>query len=140
MGNADGPVNGEEFVEPVHDALTMGWQRLRQWHQADQERVTLAQSLDPAVQAWVQRRRSPEFLWHQNPRLPLLVQVLKSQDCWLNRRESRFVRFSQMRSRGRNLFVAALCFVMALMMLGSVAIAMAEISDTNCVFDFGEFE
>ncbi|NEO78251.1 caspase family protein [Moorena sp. SIO4G3] len=86
-------VEGNPDVEPAHDALVRGWQRLLEWKQQDEENLLLQRRLTPAAQEWESQQRA-RFLWHTNPRLDLLKKVLNSEHNWLNQVETKFVQRS----------------------------------------------
>ena len=83
---------GENYIEPAHDALVRGWQRLLIWQQ-EEENLVLQRRLTRAAFEWQQQQKSA-FLWHGDPRLNLLKQVLKSNNNWFNQLETEFVRRS----------------------------------------------
>ncbi|MGC9525703.1 MAG: caspase family protein [Limnospira sp.] len=91
--------DGNPYVEPAHDALVRGWQKLLMWKQEDEENLLLQRRLTPAAWEW-ETQQKPRFLWNANPRLDLLKKVRKSDDNWLNKVEDEFVR----RSVGRRSF------------------------------------
>ncbi|NEN98576.1 MAG: hypothetical protein F6K50_24610, partial [Moorea sp. SIO3I7] len=91
--------DGDLYVEPAHDALVRGWQRLLEWKLHDEENLLLQRRLTPAAVEWNSQQQA-KFLWHANPRLDLLKKVLNSDDNWLNQVEAEFVR----RSVGRKSF------------------------------------
>ncbi|WP_293067084.1 MULTISPECIES: caspase family protein [unclassified Moorena] len=84
---------GNPDVEPAHDALVRGWQRLLEWKQKDEENLFLQRRLTPAAQEWKSQQQA-KFLWNANPRLDLLKKVLNSDDNWLNQVEAEFVERS----------------------------------------------
>ncbi|WP_036487476.1 caspase family protein [Myxosarcina sp. GI1] len=84
---------GEKYIEPAHDALIRGWQRLLVWQQQEQENLVLQRRLTRAAFEWQQQQKF-SFLWHGDPRLNLLKQVLKSNNNWFNQLETEFVRRS----------------------------------------------
>ena len=92
-------VEGNPYVEPAHDALVRGWQRLLMWKQEDEESLILQRRLTPAAQEWKSKQQA-KYLWNANPRLDLLKKVLNSNDNWLNKAEAEFVQ----RSVGRKSF------------------------------------
>lgn len=53
--------DGRAYVEPAHDALVNGWQRLLAWQQAEEADLILQRRLTPAAEEW----RS-----HQTPLIP----------------------------------------------------------------------
>ncbi|NEQ04704.1 MAG: hypothetical protein F6K37_01450 [Moorea sp. SIO4E2] len=90
---------GNPYVEPAHDALVRGWQRLLEWKLENEENLLLQRRLTPAAQEWESQQQA-RFLWNANPRLDLLKKVYLSDDNWLNQVEAEFVR----RSIGRKSF------------------------------------
>lgn len=83
------------YVEPAHDALVRGWERLLKWKQEEEENLILQRQLTPAAVEWkTERAESKGYLWHNNPRLDLLKKELKYDDKWLNELESEFVQCS----------------------------------------------
>ncbi|MGB8688217.1 MAG: WD40 repeat domain-containing protein, partial [Microcoleus sp.] len=90
---------GNPYVEPAHDALVRGWEKLLRWKQENEESLLLQRRLTPAAEEWESQQQA-EYLWNANPRLDLLKKELNSQDNWLNKLEAEFVR----RSVGRKSF------------------------------------
>lgn len=84
---------GNPYVEPAHDALIRGWEKLLSWKQEQQESLILQRRLTPAAEEWKTQQQS-RFLWNNNPRLDLLKKELDSDDNWLNKLEAEFVRRS----------------------------------------------
>jgi WD40 repeat protein/energy-coupling factor transporter ATP-binding protein EcfA2 len=85
---------GEAYVEPAHDALVRGWDKLRTWINQNPKTLTLQQRLTPAVNDWLNNNRAPDFLWDEDPRIELLKKVSESKDNWLNQLETEFVNYS----------------------------------------------
>ncbi len=71
---------GNPDVEPAHDALVRGWQKLLEWKQAEEESLLLQRRLTPAAQEW-------DNLKHQDAEQPkgILDQISPVLD-WLDRR------------------------------------------------------
>ncbi len=86
------------YVEPAHDALVRGWEKLLAWKQKEEESLLLQRRLIPAADEW-KIQQQIRFLWNANPRLDLLKKVLKSDDNWLNKVETEFVQRSLQRRR-----------------------------------------
>ena len=84
---------GNHYVEPAHDALVNGWQKLLLWKQEQKETIILQRWLRPAVVQWESQQKS-KFLWNSHPLLDSLKKVLSSDDNWLNPVEAEFVRRS----------------------------------------------
>jgi WD40 repeat protein len=45
-------IDGNPYVEPAHDALVRGWQKLLVWKQEDEESLILQRRLTPAAMEW----------------------------------------------------------------------------------------
>ncbi|MEH1950585.1 MAG: caspase family protein [Nostoc sp.] len=45
-------IDGNPYVEPAHDALVRGWQKLLMWKQQEQQSLVLQQRLTPAATEW----------------------------------------------------------------------------------------
>ena len=84
---------GEPYVEPAHDALVRGWDKLQQWKKKEQENIVLQRRLTPAALEWKSQQKQ-KFLWNGNPYLDLLSRGLKSSDNWYNNVEAEFVERS----------------------------------------------
>jgi WD40 repeat protein len=95
---------GQPYVEPAHDALVRGWQKLLEWKKNEQENLNLQRKLTPAAEAWKNRQGS---LWNTDPRLSLLKQILNSNYNWLNKTESEFIRNSIDRKRRNSLILGS---------------------------------
>ncbi len=95
-------VRSEDAIEPAHDALVRAWKTLREWiHEAGKDKLILAGRLSMAAQDF-ERTHDPEFLWHDNPNLPVVERELKNpRSCWFNAREAVFIRRSVHRRKRR---------------------------------------
>ena len=96
-------LDGSNYVEPAHDTLILGWQRLRTWQQEAREQLNLHRLLQPAIREWESHQYSRRFLWAKNPRLPLLEQTLIADPArrWFNRQETAFAEASVRRAKTR---------------------------------------
>ncbi|MEL6470130.1 MAG: caspase family protein [Cyanobacteria bacterium J06623_4] len=93
---------GEPYVEPAHDALVRGWDKLLLWKNLEQEGLALQRRLSPAAKEWSKqkdKRQAVGLLWNENPRLGLLKEVMTSEQNWLNQVETAFVDTSVKRKR-----------------------------------------
>ena len=82
----------EGYVEPAHDFLVNGWEKLQAWIKEEQEQLFLRQRLNVAANAWIRREGS---LWVEEvDRLIKLNAIINSNDSWLNRLETIFVKRS----------------------------------------------
>jgi Caspase domain len=91
---------GSSYAEPTHDALILGWSRLRKWIDAQRENLILQRRLAVEIEDWINNNRSEEWLWDRNPRIDVVRQVLKSNDNWLNALETEFVQRSIRKKEG----------------------------------------
>jgi WD40 repeat protein/uncharacterized caspase-like protein len=101
---------GESYVEPAHDALVRGWDKLQQWKTQEQANLLLQRELTPEAKKWAvsNKKQAVGLLWNDDPRLPLVEQVLKSGNSWLNSLESEFVESSiQRRLNNRRRLIGA---------------------------------
>ena len=85
---------GNLYVEPAHDALVRGWEKLQTWL-TQEKNLSLQRRLTPSAFEW-NNRRQIRFLWNTNPYLNVLdKEILNSGDNnWLNQVETEFVRQS----------------------------------------------
>jgi hypothetical protein len=91
-----GQETGEPYVEPAHDFLVRGWDRLQEWIKEEQGNLILQQRLTPAAVDWGKNHRDDEYLWVRDPRLALLEKILESEiDNWLNQLEVKFIETSK---------------------------------------------
>lgn len=109
-----------EYVEPAHDVLVRGWQKLLIWKQQEQETLILQRRLTPAALEWKSQQKS-RFLWNADPRLDLLKQILNSSQNWFNKIEAEFVRRS-VRQKRKNATLRGSIISGALIVLSSATI------------------
>ncbi|MGB3300715.1 MAG: caspase family protein [Phormidesmis sp.] len=93
---------GNACIEPAHDALVRGWQRLQSWI-SKEKNIALQRRLSLAATEWhcqtycqTYDQKHHQYLWHNNPYLDVLnTDVLKSiKNNWLNQIETEFVQQS----------------------------------------------
>ncbi len=94
------------YIEPAHDALVRGWEKLLIWKVAGEEKLPLQRRLTQATNEWRQveennaeggarSQQKPErFLWNNSPYLDVLKETLRSPDHGFNRVETDFVKQS----------------------------------------------
>jgi WD40 repeat protein len=164
----------QPYVEPAHDALVRGWQKLLEWNKEElilQRRVTpsaeewgeiaqeetssffqkfnpffdwLDEKLNSAdrlfekirirliklrKQALIKQQKSiksSQFLWHTDPRLDLLKQVLESKDNWLNQEEQEFIKKSLRKRRDNRRQNAAIITGVILGLSGLTGYALVQ--------------
>ncbi|MGF1990140.1 MAG: caspase family protein [Nostoc sp. ZfuVER08] len=89
-------IGDEPYVEPAHDALVNGWNKLQEWKNLEQESLVLRQRLTPSANDWLKNGCKSDYLWIRDPRLAILEKVLElpSEENWLNQLETEFVKTS----------------------------------------------
>ncbi|MBD2773573.1 eIF2A-related protein [Iningainema tapete] len=85
---------GEAYVEPAHDALVRGWNKLQEWKNEQQENLVLQQRLTPAANDWESQDRPTGLLLPDGDRLNQLEKIKALPDNWLNLREKEFISSS----------------------------------------------
>ncbi len=85
---------GEPYVEPAHDALVRGWNKLQEWKNEEQENLLLQQRLTPAANDWHINNRPLGLLLPDGDRLNQLEKILNQENNWFNQREIEFVQAS----------------------------------------------
>jgi energy-coupling factor transporter ATP-binding protein EcfA2 len=87
--------SGNIYYEPAHDSLIRSWNLIGDWiRQYGKDLLYLQQDLSDAVK---QFKINPKKLWHDDPKLNTLVNIMKSSDNWLNQQETNFVKKSLQR-------------------------------------------
>ncbi|MEM9088155.1 MAG: caspase family protein [Cyanobacteria bacterium P01_F01_bin.53] len=130
-GGQDSDVAGV-YVEPAHDALVRGWDQLLRWKTEEQVNLSLQRQLTSPASNWLAAcdagkvKHAKGFLWDANPRLPLLKEVLESDDNWLNRAEEGFVRRSLERKRNRRTRLVSSVIGVIVGLIGLSAIALIQ--------------
>lgn len=85
----------EAYIEPAHDYLVRGWNKLQDWIKDDREDLALQQSLTPAANDWVRNGKlKDDFLLPDGERLNRLETILNQENNWFNQREFNFVKAS----------------------------------------------
>jgi WD40 repeat protein len=113
----------QPYVEPAHDALVRGWQKLLQWKQQDLVNLLRQRELTPVAIQWadsVNKKQSQGLLWDDDPRLPQVKAQLKLDPYWLNQEETTFVNDSKKRKQQKSIF----SFLVWLLILGVAASAL----------------
>jgi len=86
----------EGYVEPAHDFLVRGWDELQKWIKEEHGYLALQPRLTPAANDWIRNNRVADYLWDNNPYLPLSKTVPDSENNWLNKVEAEFVAASSL--------------------------------------------
>jgi Caspase domain len=111
-------IENNEYVEPAHDALMRGWQKLLNWKKQELSPLVLQTELRPISNKWATQKHDKKavgLLWNNDPRLPLVQQLLKSDVGWLNLTEFEFVKRSI--QKRRNMHLNAIAMISAVMIL-----------------------
>jgi WD40 repeat protein len=105
-------------ILPFRALPIQGWQKLRDWIQAEDENLMLQRQLTPAAVSWQQEQQRIRFLWHNNPRLSLLQQ---KDTAWLNQLERTFMQRSIRQRRLNNLRNVGILAIVGLLSVGGIA-------------------
>ncbi|MGK7896324.1 MAG: caspase family protein [Xenococcus sp. (in: cyanobacteria)] len=85
----------EAYVEPAHDYLVRGWNRLQDWIKEDREDLTLQQRLTPDANYWVRNGRPKDnYLLPDDDRLHQLEKIFYRKNNWFNQNEAEFIQVS----------------------------------------------
>ncbi len=86
---------GREYVEPVHDVLVTGWQKLLTWKQEMEESLLLQRRLTPAAEEWNSinsKKRSLDVEVKTEPVIDSLDRRLYSVENLINKISPKFIR------------------------------------------------
>ncbi len=86
---------GEPYVEPAHDALVQGWQKLLQWKQQEEESLILQRRLTPAAVEWqrvVSQKKTSGSALHISTAVDWLDQQLSSIESLFTKISTNLVR------------------------------------------------
>ncbi len=110
---------GNFYLEPTHDAVVQGWQKLLQWKEDEKETIALQRWLRPAVFKW-KNQRDQSLLWNTHPLLDSLKKILNSDNNWLNPAETDFVRRSIRRKNQKKALRGVFAFGGSVLAAGTV--------------------
>jgi WD40 repeat protein len=89
-------MEGKSYVEPAHDALVLGWQKLLEWKRDEEENLILQRRLTSAAQEWQnitsQEQRS-HFLRKIAPLLDRWERSLDAAENFYNKIDAKLVRW-----------------------------------------------
>lgn len=118
---------GVEYVEPAHDALVRGWDKLWQWiqeEQREQDHLLLRRRLTEAANDWEKGARKTGQLWDDDPRLPQVTHMLEGHQYWFSALEGQFIADSIKQKKGRrrkrNAWVTAAFVILTAAMIVAV--------------------
>ncbi|MBH8565927.1 caspase family protein [Nostoc sp. CENA67] len=87
---------GNLYVEPAHDALVRGWQKLLTWKQEQEEKLILQRRLTPAALEWQSvknQKQTSELLTKFAPVISLLdTRLYRIEDLFFNKIKNLVVR------------------------------------------------
>jgi WD40 repeat protein/energy-coupling factor transporter ATP-binding protein EcfA2 len=118
------------YVEPAHDALVRGWQKLRRWKDENLGNLLLQRELTPTANKWAINKQDKQIqglLWNNDPRLPLVQELYKSDANWLNYVELDFVKRSIERKRNNHRRLVASVTVVITLLSGSTMFAFTQL-------------
>ncbi|MEN8447168.1 MAG: hypothetical protein ABG776_19385, partial [Cyanobacteria bacterium J06555_13] len=98
----------DSYVEPAHDALVRGWDKLLQWRNQSQEVLTLQRLVSSAAKAWRANNYPVSDLWATNSRLKQVQEIAAAKHNFLNALEQRFTALSVQRRRQRRFNILGL--------------------------------
>lgn len=114
----------DAYVEPAHDALIRGWDKLLRWRNQNQEVLNLQRLVSSATKAWQDNQHKVSDLWANNSRLPRLQEITSHDKNWLNASEQSFTTLSIKRRRQRRIRDISL-FLFVVGLLSSTTILAA---------------
>ncbi|MEL7331976.1 MAG: caspase family protein [Cyanobacteria bacterium J06560_2] len=131
--------DSEPYAEPAHDALVRGWTMLLRWKNKEQINLSLQRQLTPQAVSWLaertaqNRQRAQGFLWDDNPRLPLLKEMMASDENWLNKVEEQFVVASVAlkQKRRKQLMASVVSVFVGLSGLSAIALLQRQIAKSE---------
>ncbi len=121
---------GQSCIEPAHDALVSGWERLVRWRSETVD-LPLQRLLWAAAYEWDRRHRATGDLWDRSDRLEFLRKEMEQDGTWLNRMEAQFVHASLRRLRRTTLTRWALVIGTFVALLGLSLVALRQRDDAR---------
>jgi WD40 repeat protein len=123
----------QEYIEPAHDALVRGWQRLRNWQEQESPNLLLQRELTQGANQWAKQKQNQKaagLLWDDYIRLPLLQQLVESDKNWLNAIELEFFQCSLQRRRNkrRRLISYVAGVILALSGISTFAVYQSQVA------------
>ncbi len=101
----------DSMVEVAHETLICGWQRLREWIEADRAGLRTHHRLTEAVEEWEKNHRDRGLLY-DGTRLSVTREWAAKHDAELSDNERRFLRGSHSACRLRKFIAAGSCLML----------------------------
>jgi len=117
---------GQSYVEPAHDALVRGWDKLLRWRTQNQEFLTLQRLVASAAKAWKANNYPISDLWATNSRLSQVQEIAASRDNGLNKFEQKFIALSVNRRRQRRFNIIGIVSGVMLVLVGITILAVTS--------------
>jgi WD40 repeat protein len=87
-----GQETGEPYIEPAHDFLVKGWDKLQKWLEKQQENLLLQRRLTPVAFEWKKKEQAPSLLVKAEPFLTSLDKKIDRAEEWLKQIKEREVQ------------------------------------------------
>ncbi len=136
-------VNEEIYLEPTHDALVRGWDKLLIWKSAAEEKLPLQRRLTQAANEWQQiavssPKKSMSFLWYTSPYLAVLAEMLRAPNHGFNRVEQDFIQQSiqqkqQQTHRRKRIAIAVTSTMSAIAIFATIQAVTAQFHLTTAL-------
>ncbi|MEG4853968.1 caspase family protein [Microcoleus sp. B5-D4] len=87
-----GQETGEPYIEPAHDFLVKGWDKLQKWLEKEQENLLLQRRLTTVAFEWKKKEQASSVLGKAEPFLTSLDKKIDSTEEWLKQIKDREVQ------------------------------------------------
>jgi hypothetical protein len=87
-----GQETGEPYIEPAHDFLVKGWDKLQKWLEKEQENLLLQRRLTPVAFEWKNKEEPPSLSVKAEPFLTSLEKKIDGTKEWLKQIKEREVQ------------------------------------------------
>ncbi len=122
-----GQEKGEPYVEPAHDFLVRGWQKLQEWRTQEQTNLLMQRDVTSDANKWSDNdKQAVGILWDNDPRLSLVKTIFKFDKNWFNLKESKFIQRSIQRRRNNQRRTAGIVAVVITSLSGLAIFAFNQ--------------
>lgn len=87
-----GQETGEPYIEPAHDFLVKGWDKLKKWLEKEQENLLLQRRLTTVAFEWKKKEQAPSLSAKTEPFLTILDKKIDFAEEWLKQIKDREVQ------------------------------------------------